>query len=384
MKPIPPTGKVLVVCTVDVMAWGVLRHWLSALRGAGYEVHIACADGRYVARLREQGYPVHVVPMRRSFSPWAHLRALVSLMAVMRRDRFDIVNTHSPIGGLLGRIAAWLTAKAVVVSMIHGFYFHENMAKWARRPLVAMEWLLGAVTDHFLYVSDEDRQQSRQLGIQRPNAGGITLYNGVDTGVFFPDSEIGKTVRNELSIPAGVPVVGIVARIVQEKGFREFLAMARAIGDGAIYLIVGDSLDSDRDRYGDAFRSEVADSGLSPLFRFVGETETVERYLCAMNVFVLPSYREGFPVSILEAMSAELPVVATNIRGCRESVVDGQTGLLVAVGNGEELARAVGLLIDDTERAIAMGRAGRQRVVERYSRNVVQARLLAYFEETRR
>jgi glycosyltransferase involved in cell wall biosynthesis len=322
---------------------------------------------------------VNVVGLRRSATPWVHVKPLFELVWLMRSERFDMVHTHSPVAGLLGRLAAWIVGGSVNVAMIHGFLFHEGLTGWRRRMFIAQEWLLGPLTDVFLYVSDEDRVTSERLGIQREGTPGFTVYNGVDTQQFRPARlrpGVRARVRTELRIDPAARVIGIVARVVKEKGFREFLGMASALSGRATFMVVGDSLTSDRDQFSSEFRREIAAAGMVSSFRFVGLTEEVDKYLCAMDIFVLPTYREGFPVSILEAMSAELPVVTTNVRGCRESVIHGVTGLLVPPRDAHALARAVAALLDDPGKATSMGRAGRMRVTENFSKAIVQAAFL--------
>ncbi len=362
------------------MAWGVLRPWLEALRDAGFEVHIACAQGPYIPRLQSCGFRIHVIDMHRSFRPWLHLRPLWQLWRLILSGRFDMIHTHGPIGGLLGRMAGRMAGGRNIVAMIHGFYFHENMRTAARWMYIGLEWALSLCTDHFLFVSDEDHASAVRLGFVRPGMKSLTLYNGVDTEHFVPRDmlpERGAAIRRQLEIRAGQPVVGIVARIVREKGFPEFLEMAErmvAAGSDAVFLVVGETLATDRDQYGDTFRREVKERGLGPHFRLVGETEDVASYLNVMDVLVLPSYREGFPVSILEAMSSALPVVATNIRGCRESVLDGITGVLVPLRDAESLCAAVSQLTIEGAEARRMGAMGRERVVARFDRRAVQAK----------
>jgi lipopolysaccharide/colanic/teichoic acid biosynthesis glycosyltransferase len=219
-------------------------------------------------------------------------------------------------------------------------------------------------------------------GIARDVATTTTIFNGVDLEAYAPSSAapgIAERVRGELSIPTGAPVVGIVGRVVREKGYFEFAEMAglvsRERGD-VYFLVVGDALPSDRDGIASALRNRVNATGLGDRFRFTGFTDQVADYLQAMDIFVLPSYREGFPRSVLEAMSTALPVVATNIRGCREAVVHGETGLLVPPRDGRAMAAAVGGLLREPDLARSMGAAGRQRAVRLYGQRLVQSRFV--------
>jgi glycosyltransferase involved in cell wall biosynthesis len=194
-----------------------------------------------------------------------------------------------------------------------------------------------------------------------------TILNGVDLRKFSPrDENDGETaaLKSALGIPQERKVVGIVGRIVREKGYREFFKMAQGVlrtGLDAAFLVVGDSLPSDRDHFGPTFRASIREAGLNDRFVLVGNVSDVPRYLRVMDIFVLPSYREGLPRSILEAMATRLPVVATNIRGCREAVLHEETGLIVPPTDSHSLERAVRYLLTNPDVAKQMGYAGRKR-----------------------
>jgi lipopolysaccharide/colanic/teichoic acid biosynthesis glycosyltransferase len=372
------------------MAWKLLLPWFRALREAGYEVHIACAKTNWFERLAADGFHLHDVPLRRRMNPLVHIRPLWALYHLIRRERFALVNTHSPVAAAVGRVAAWFARSPVVVYTVHGFYFHDDMPWWKRRGFMALEWLLGRITDDFMFVSNEDRQTALREGIARSADKATTILNGVDLEAYAPESAASGTVgklRRELCIPEGAPVVGIVGRVVREKGYFEFAEMAKLVsrGFGDVYfLVVGDALPSDRDGVAAELRKRVNAAGLRDRFRFTGFTDRVADFLQAMDIFVLPSYREGFPRSVLEAMSTGLPVVATNIRGCREAVVHGETGLLVPPRDGRALAEAVSRLLGNPDLARRMGSAGRQRAVRLYGQQLVQSRFVEVVESALR
>jgi len=368
------------------MAWLLLKPWLVALQTAGYEVHIACAPGEFFGRLADMDFRMHPISLRRTFLPWAHIRPLFQLWKLMRSGGFAVVNTHSAVGAAVGRVAAWLAGCRPIIYTVHGFLFHENMPVLPRSILVTMEWLFGRITAGFMFVSAEDQRTGISTGIVPTGSRTVTIFNGVDLEVFLPEEachERSVAFKRKLGIDCATPVVGIVGRIVREKGYREFLEMARQVttGSNAVFVVVGDTLPSDRDQFGTAFRKEVAQAGLTSRFLFVGQTNLVPDYLRIMNIFVLPSYREGFPRSIIEAMSAGLPVVATDIRGCREAVIHGETGLIVPSKNTAALATAVGRLLANPEEAAAMGRAGRERAVRLYDYHSVQRNFVAFVSE---
>jgi glycosyltransferase involved in cell wall biosynthesis len=369
------------------MAWKLLRPWFRALLEAGYEVHIACARTNWFEQLAADGFHMHDVPLRRRMNPLVHIAPLWALYQLIRRERFVLVNTHSPVAAAVGRLAGWLAQAPAIIYTVHGFYFHDNMPWWKRRGFIALERLLGRMTSAFMFVSDEDRQMALREGIATDAAKATTTYNGVDLGAYPPKgsaSPISGELRSKLNIPQAAPVVRIVARVVREKGYIEFSEMAKLVSAGrsdVYFLVVGDALPSDRDGIVAKLRSCVEAAGLHDRFRFTGSTDRVADYLRVMDIFVLPSYREGFPCSVLEAMSCELPVVATNIRGCREAVVDGETGLLVPPRDGTALAEAVGRLLQNPDLARSMGAAGRARAVRLYDQRFVQRRFVEVIED---
>jgi glycosyltransferase involved in cell wall biosynthesis len=373
MKP-----KVLVVVAVDVTAWVYLRIWLKALQTDGCEVHVACSYGNYRENLASEGFTLHEIPFRRVFNPFAHIRPLLMLYRLMRQIPFDAVNTHTPVAAAVGRLAAWAARVPVRVNTVHGFYFHDRMARLPRAVCLALEWLLGQITTFSLFVSEEDRLTSLRYRIARND--GMTIYNGINLDRFRPPRD---TEREQEKTGLGIDpqrlVIGITARIVREKGYFEFVAMAEeitALGHDVFFLVVGDTLPSDRGRVGEDIRKRVRRSGMESRFRFVGFTNEVARLLRAMDIFVLPTYREGFPVSVLEAMGTGLPVVTTDIRGCREAVVHGTTGLLVPPGNVHCLTVALQQLLKDPTLMSKMGAAGRARVVESFDEKQIAKRFV--------
>ena len=374
--------KILAVCTLDVMAWKLLLPWISELRDGGYEVHVACARTIWFEQLAAHGFHMHDVPLRRRMNPLVHIAPLCALYQLIKREHFFVVNTHSPVAAMVGRLAAWFAQCPAIVYTVHGFYFHENTPWWERRCHIALEWMLGRITDGFMFVSDEDRQVALREGIATDAAQAVTIYNGVDLDAYTPKSSSLRRAaesRSELQIPHTSVVVGIVGRVVREKGYFEFAEMAKLVSarwSDVCFLVVGDALPSDRDGIAAHFRRRIEAAGLQERFRFTGFTDRVADYLQVMDIFVLPSYREGFPRSVLEAMGCELPVIATNIRGCRESVVDGETGFLVPPRDSSALAGAVGRLLENPDLARSMGAAGRARAVRLYDQRFVQKRFV--------
>jgi len=362
-------NKTLNICNIDLMAYKFLLPWLRALQGYTKENHLACCFGACEDKLARENLVLHPLPIQRTWNPFRNLGALIAIIRLLRSDRWDIVVVHSPIAAALVRTACFLTGYRPVMYVMHGMYATENTRFLARILSNTVERVLASVTDSFQFVSAEDLATARRCGILKRHHQAFWGCVGVSASIFSPDPEIGAATRERLDIPVDAIVVGVVARLVREKGFAEFFSMAREIAatePSVRFLIVGDNLPSDRDGISLRFRQWINDAGIADRFVFVGFTDAVSDYLNSMDMFVLPTYREGFPVSVMEAMSTGLPVVTTSIRGCREAVVDGVTGLLVPPHDSPSLTEAVLSLIRNEPLRRAMGEAGRRRIIENF------------------
>ena len=194
--------------------------------------------------------------------------------------------------------------------------------------------------------------------------------------------------RAQFGIPAQAIVVGIMGRLVREKGFYEFFEAARRVLDShpdTWFMVVGDLLPSDYDGKRDELKEHIRALGVEHRTVFTGMVDDPAPPLNAMDIFCLPSYREGMPISLMEAMSMALPCIATDIRGCREEVVNGETGFLVPVKEVEPLAERMRVLVEDRTLRDKLGRAGRQRVLDKFDiRRVVEHQLDIYRRLLRR
>ena len=368
--------KIAQLCAVDF----TLRHFLlplmQGMRDAGHEVVGICADGPHLADVRAAGFRVEAVPFERNFNLLAHRRAFASLRALLSNEKFDIVHMHTPIASVIGRIAARKAHVERVVYTAHGFYFHEHMPKWKQIPFVALERLAGRHTDVLFTQAEEDAATARRLKLCR-TGNILAIGNGVDPARFSPDSDIRTTVRDKLGVGATQTVIMMTGRLVAEKGYPELIDAMRDVN--ALLWIVGARLDSDHaGPVNAALAHAESDPVLRERVRLLGYRNDVPNLLRAADIYTLPSHREGMPRSIIEAMMSGLPVVATNIRGSREEVVDGQSGLLVAVKDRRELAAALNRLVNEPETRKAMGNAGLARAREIYDEDAIIQKQLDY------
>ena len=319
------------------------------------------------------GLRVEAVPMARSLSPVAQWRALRALIRLIRAERPDVLHAHMPISGFLARVAARVCGVRVVAYTCHGFLFNQPGSLLRRAVAFGMEWVGGRITDLYTTVSMEEATDARRLGIHR---GAVGVGNGRDPRRFRPHAAARARVRGALGVAADAGVVVIVSRLVRHKGYPELLSAMAGV-PGAELWVVGERLASD---HGESMEPLFATAGLGGRLRRLGYRADVADVLAASDVFVLPSHFEGLPMSVIEAMLVGLPVVATDIRGPREQVVDGVTGLLVPPGTVEPLGAALRRLVGDAGLRAAMGAAGRARALAVYDEGVVVGRLAGLLE----
>nr|WP_294914891.1 glycosyltransferase family 4 protein [uncultured Neokomagataea sp.] len=363
--------KILQITNVDFALKQFLFPLMQALRAAGHDVQGGCAEGPDLGPVRQDGFVVHSLPMARSFSPIAQGRALWALIRLIRRERPDMVHGHMPISGILARIAAKICRVPVIAYTGHGFLFNQPGSRLRRWLSLVLEFIAGRITDLYMTVSVEEARDARRLHL---NAHPLAIGNGRDPQRFRPDEAVRCRVRAALSVAEDVPVVIVVSRLVRHKGYPELL---RAMEDvpGAELWVVGERLATDHggDLDGSFARAHQV---LGKRLRMLGARDDVAELLAAADVFALPSHFEGLPMSVIEAMLCGLPVVATDVRGPREQVEQGRTGLLVPPGLAAPLARALQALTQDRAKAVAMGERGRQRAVSIYAQDRVLQRVV--------
>jgi glycosyltransferase involved in cell wall biosynthesis len=254
----------------------------------------------------------------------------------------------------------------------HGFLFNQPGPWWRRTLALQLERAAGRITDVYLTVSAEEAEDARRLGIH-PNA--TAILNGRDPAAFHPNPEARLALRAELGAAEDDCVIIAVSRLVRHKGYPELLRAMEATPENARLWVVGERLASDHGEDMEPHFARAA-AALGPRLRRLGYRHDVARLLAAADVFCLPSHFEGLPMSVIEAMLTGLPVVATDIRGPREQVVAGETGLLVPPETITPLAEALSLLATDGALRARMGEAGRARALERFDEAKIIGRTL--------
>ena len=367
------------VTTTDISLALLLGPQLRAFADAGFAVSTASAPGPYVAQLRDWG--IEHLPRRhatRSLAPQRDVRALAELRTAFRALKPDIVHTHNPKPGVYGRLAAKAAGVPVIVNTVHGLYAQPGDSRKKRAFVYGLERIAARCSQAELVQNPEDLETLAGIGVPREKL--RLLGNGVDLDRFVPaaDEAARQAARAELGAGPADVVVGAVGRLVWEKGYRELFAAAelvRARLPRALFVVIGPSDPDKADAVGRADMARAEAAGV----RFLGLRHDVERLYLGMDLYVLASHREGFPRSAMEAAATGLPLVATDIRGCREVVTPGLNGRLTPLGDVESLAAAVGELVGDPELRRRMGEASRKKAeVEFDQQRVIDITLETY------
>jgi glycosyltransferase involved in cell wall biosynthesis len=310
-----------------------------------YEVVLA-AHGEGPLRAVAAAAGARFVPLRhvrRPIRPWRDLAGLVELSRLLRRERPQILHASSSKAGVLGRLAAVASRVPIRFFTVHG---------WAFSAYSGLPSLLYRITDRLMAplttvticVSENERAAGLEAGTCRAEHT-VVIRNAVD--VFSASRS-----RHDRATPRLIAV----GRLKAPKDFLTLVRALAALPEGSFEaLIVGDGPDRG------AVEEEIRRLGLEKRVQLVGERSDVPALLADADLFVLPSRSEGLPVSVLEAMAAELPVVASGVGGLPELVVDGETGILVPPGAPEPLAAALGRLVEDRDLRRRFGAAGRTR-----------------------
>jgi glycosyltransferase involved in cell wall biosynthesis len=369
------------VTTVDMSLRLLLLDQLRAIRDAGYDVSAISASGPDVREIERAGIPHHAVSFTRSMTPLRDLAALAQLVAHFRSHNYHIVHTHTPKAGLLGQLAARIAGVPVIINTIHGFYFHEHMKPAARRAHVLAERLAASCSTAILSQNPEDVETAVKESIAERSQISL-LGNGIDLNRFRPEArqELRDRARRDLGIPEDARVVGFVGRLVREKGVPELLAALETVRRDVpdlVCVLVG-PVDNEKT---DAIRPEQFDHA-DGWMRFVGARDDMPLMYSAMDIFALPSHREGFPRSPMEAAAMGIPVIATDIRGCRETVRHMETGVLVPLGDVDALTTALTLLLGNPELRQKMGQAAVSLAQQEFDQQRVFDRVLDAYHRT--
>ncbi|MEN8237779.1 MAG: GNAT family N-acetyltransferase [Actinomycetota bacterium] len=375
--------KIAHLTTVDLSLRYLVFPQLESTRDLGWDTAGISAPGPWVAEIESAGIRhIALSSSTRGMNLVADAKAARELWRILRSEHFDVLHTHNPKPGLYGRILGRIAGVPIVVNTVHGIYAAPDDPLAKRALVYFLEAIASRFSDAELVQSIEDVKTMKRLHLA-PRDHIWHLGNGVSLEKFTPD-RIDRDRRRELRAEIGASdttiVVGAVGRLVAEKGYPELFEAALGLGDEYLVVCVGPD---DRDK-ADALPAEMIESAAREGVRFLGMRTDVDELYGAMDMFILPSHREGFPRSAMEAAATGLPVIATDIRGCRDVVEHGLNGYLIPVLDPGAISSSIRRLGSDPELRRTMGTRGRARALEHFDESHVVQRVLSAYEKVAR
>ena len=316
--------------------------------------------------------------MRRAVNPFRDAIAFAQLYLIFRREKYDIVHTHSSKAGILGRLAARLAGVKVIIHTIHGLPFHRYQGALSNLIYIFLERLSARVSTKIVCVAGAMAEQAVAAGVA-PRNKFATIYSGMELDAFLRSPALRERARDNLGIRRENLVIGMIARLFPLKGHEYLFAASAGIirrFPNARFLLVGDGILRGK------FRRTLREFGLADKFIFAGlvHPNRIPEMISAMDVLVHTSLREGLAKALPQAMACGKPVVSFNLDGAREVVKDGITGYLAAPMDVRGLASALCRLLSDADLRKRIGENGRRLVDPAFRKEVMVEKINALYE----
>jgi len=363
--------RVLDLINTDKSAKELLEHRVRQINDSGlYENAIYCGRGEYVDRLRAKGHRLYVVDTPRGISPLAFLSSIWITYRLLSRYKFDIVHTHGSVIGIIGRVAAFLAGTPIVVHQVHGFYHHDAMNPIQRWIFIQIERIFALITDRLLFQNEADIAECIRSRIA-PCRKLVLIGNGIQLQEFAAEAEPSNT----------PPVILCVARFEPVKNHPMLLEAARILNQRGVPFViqlVGDG------QLRQTYETSVQQQQLEGIIHFLGYRDDVPLLTTRADLCVLVSVKEGLPRAIIEAAAAGRPMIATDVVGNRDSLIDGVTGFLVALNDAQALAAKIELLLSDRTLRSTMGQQARKYALEHFDERLVTDRIIDVYNKLTR
>jgi glycosyltransferase involved in cell wall biosynthesis len=310
----------------------------------------------------ERHIPIKIIPsLINRIDPWLNLRAIFELYTHIRQGKYDIVHTHSSVAGVIGRLAAFMARVPVIVHHVHGWGMQEDMSKRVKMLYIALERFCARFATRIIAVSRPNIQKGLDMGVCQEDKFAL-IYYGIDLEKFRHRVDRRK-VCLELGLDPDCKIVGMIGRLDKQKNPLDFIraaAMTAKEYPKVQFVIAGDgSLRPECERLIDELR-------LQDKFFLLGYRNDIDQIMPVLTMMVLSSLWEGLPIVFQEAMSAGKPIVANDVDGARDAIVDEETGYLVTPHEPREMADRILELLNNNELCYEMGIAAKQHS-ERFS-----------------
>lgn len=370
-------GKRILITSTDLMMIQFLVPHVQNLSEHGYEVEIACSDvGGYIETIRNKlgssVKAVHVVQLVRSPFAFTNLRGYQELTSIINNRTFDIIWTNEPVMGAATRLAARKTRKkgTKIVYMVHGFHFYNGAPLINWLFFYPVERMLAVITDYIITVNQEDYARSGRLPVQH-----VYYIHGIGADTErLQKKTVNQDIRRKLRIPEEAFLVLSVGELNANKNQKVIIDALSVLKDKDIYYVLCGS-----GRNLKFLQAQTQKYHLEDNVRFVDYRRDIINFYNQADVFALPSYREGLPIALLEAMYCGVTPVTSDIRGVRDVMKDGITGIICRPGDSKAFAKAIKMLKEDENLRKRYGENSRK-AVKPYMLSLIKEKILDIFE----
>jgi glycosyltransferase involved in cell wall biosynthesis len=364
--------KALIVSTVSRQFYLFEQGNIELLRALGYEVHAAANYGDINDRLDNLDIIRHHCEIERSPFSLKNIKAYQQLKRLMKSENFDIVHCHSPMGGVLARLAAKSVGVPTVIYTAHGFHFYKGAPKINWLLYYPIEKLLSKYTDILITINQEDFNRANQFNTSKVKyVPGV----GVDSKKINLLTIDRDQKRKELKLPKDGLVILSVGELNKNKNHEVIIKGLAEVKDPNIFYIVCGKGDKE-----DYLKELVKSLNLTDRIKFLGFRNDVIEIYSVADIFAFPSYREGLSVSLMEAMAAGLPIVCSNIRGNVDLIEDGKGGYLINPSDVDGVANALTNLNNNLDLRCDFGLYNSRKVIEYSKENVIREMSEIYSE----
>ena len=375
---------VLFGVTIPLTANAFLRDQLTELATQGWKVHLVTSPGEGFERLHElEGVQLHSIAMKRAPSVIADFKSLIEWTHLIKEIKPDLVVASTPKAGLLGMIAARIRKTPTRLYHVRGLRAEGLSGAVAKISLLS-EKLAASAATHVLCDSKSLLKKMHEFGLVKPNKGtvlGSGSCCGVDVERFRPPTTDERAnSRAILGLTEEDIVIGFVGRLAVDKGIQELAEATRNAHESnqnVKLVLVGPIEEEDAGALSQTLK-ELVDT---PWATLTGAVTNARAAYWAFDIFCSPSYREGFPIAILEAQACGLAVITTRATGCADSIEPDLTGLLVDSHDSSSLQAAIQTLGQEASQRKAMGSAARERASHEFNMPMVQARFIDYLDD---
>ena len=338
----------------------------------GWDVYAVCPKGEVFDSFYQYGIKAFSYSIKRgSINPLNSIKTIFSLKKIIMRIKPDIIHTFTHQPNIYGTIAAKLSGVPYIFNLIEGlgsFYTDESLkSKIVRIFINFLYRYVFRITDKVVFVNKDDFYYFKD--ILPENKICIIESVGVDTNYFSPAPSDEK-LKEKLSLDIDKPIVLMIGRVLKDKGVREYIEAASILGEKAVFLYAGNIDKGNKNAFLPNWKN----------VKYLGFRKDIKELISICDVFVLPSYREGVPRTLLEAAAMAKPIVATNAVGCKEVVDDGVNGFLVPIKDSKELAKKINMLLENAELRKKFAEAGRKKVVKEFDVRIVVEKYLKLYE----